>query len=334
MSARRGLRVALIGATGAVGREILDVLEERRFPVHELVAFGSEACEGDIVEFRGEEVSLEVLRSGWFESCDLVINAAPAVLAEHLEELRASNARLVDVSGVLELDPSVALWLPGVGPGQPSGHRWIAVPRGVVAGLGLALASIAREVEIPRASIVCLEPAAGAGRRGVGELTEHTANVLNAMTGESDESEVFPRSLAFDCLPLVGELRPDGQSSEESRLAAVLRRLTGQPTMAVECTRLRVPVFAGSLAAVHLVVSHELSVDRARAIWEKVPSIRVLPEGDLPTPRGALGHDEVAIGRVRPGSDGAPGLAFVLALDDLRRGAAIGVVEAASALCP
>ncbi len=333
--AQRGLRVALLGATGAVGSEIRAVLEERRFPVTELCAFSSDASAGTEIEFRGESVLVRRLGEGGLRGCDLVIAAAPGVLEGLLDEVREIDARVVDLSGAFELDPAVPLWLPGLSPlpGAP-GLRWIGIPRGVVAGLAAALTPLAREVELLRATVTTLEPAVGAGRNAVSELTDHTIETLNLMSGEVPESQIFPRSLAFDCLPLVGEPLEAGDTSEERRLAHVLRQLLGTPALPIEATRVRVPIFAGSLATVHLTLSHELSVDRARALWEKESTLLVLAKDELPTPRSALGRDEIAIGRVRCGGEDAPGLAFALALDDLRRGAALAAVEAAEALCP
>ncbi len=331
--AQRGLRVALLGATGAVGSEIRAVLEERRFPVTELCAFASDESAGTEIEFRGESVLVGRLGEGGLRGCDLVIAAAPRVLEGLLDEVHEIDARVVDLSGAFELDPDVPLCLPGMSsvPGGP-GVRWVGIPRGVVAGLGAALAPLAREVELLRATVTTLEPAVGAGRNAVSELTDHTVETLSLMSGEVPESQIFPRSLAFDCLPLVGEPLEEGDTSEERRLAHVLRRLLGTPALPIEATRVRVPIFAGSLATVHLTLSQELTVDRARALWEKEPALLVLAEDELPTPRSALGRDEIVIGRVRRGREDAPGLAFALALDDLRRGAALAAVEAAEAL--
>ncbi len=328
----RGYRVGVIGATGAVGGEILDVLEERSFPVADLRAYASRS--GSEIEFQGQTVEVRAFDPAELARSELLFCAAPGVGAGILEQARQGDLTLIDVSGSLELDPAVPLYLgelsvfPATG-----GARICAIPRGVVAGLALALAPLAREVELTRITAVCLEPAIGVGRGGVGELTSQTADILNRLTGDIDESELFPHSLAFECLPLVGELEKGGASSEEGRLAHVLRRLLGAPGLPLETTRIRVPTFAGSAAAVHLALARGLSVERAKAIWEKQPRLRVLDADALPTPRSALGHDEVAIGRVRLGGEEAPGLAFVLVLDDLRRGAALGAVEAAEALC-
>ena len=329
--AQRGLRVALLGATGAVGSEIRAVLEERRFPVAELCAFSSDGSAGTEIDFRGESVLVGRVGKGGLRGCDLVIAAAPRVLEGLLDEIREIDARVVDLSGVFELDPAVPLCLPG-GSAAP-GVRWVGIPRGVVAGLAAALAPLAREVELMRVTVTTLEPAVGAGRHAVAELTDHVAEMLNLMSGDVPESQIFPRSLAFDCLPLVGEPLEAGDTSEERRLAHVLRRLLGTPVLPIEVTRVRVPTFAGSLATVHLTFSHELTVDRAHALWEKESALLVLAEGELPTPRSALGRDEIVIGRVRRGREDAPGLAFAVALDDLRRGAALAAVEAAEALC-
>jgi aspartate-semialdehyde dehydrogenase len=326
MSGQRGLRVALLGATGAVGAEILDVLGERRFPVTELLPFASPESEGDEVEFRGAPERVRSIDPAEIASCDLVLCAAPDVLGE----LRAAleRTRVVDVSGVLEADPSVPLWSPGV---VPAG-RWLAVPHGIAAGLGPALAALASSVELARVTISTFEPASGAGRAGAAELSDQTVSLLGGMTGETPAASVFPRSLAFDCLPLIGDALAGGDSSAEVALRELLRRMLAAPALPLELTRVRVPTFSGSLATVHVSLSHALEPARAAELWRKQPGLRVLPGSELPTPRAAVEADAVLIGRVRPGREDAPALAFALAIDDLRRGAALPAVEAAERL--
>jgi aspartate-semialdehyde dehydrogenase len=325
--AQTGLRVALVGATGAVGAEILSVLDERRFPLRELLVYASTESEGGELEFRDTALKVRTLRPTEIAACDLVLCAAP-VLEQLLPALRAGQARVVDVSGALEADSSVPLALPGVAT-PPRDARLVAVPRGVAAGLGLALAPLAREALLRRVSVVTLESASGAGIAGVGELTDHTVQVLNQMSGERAESEVFVQSLAFDCLPQIGALEPDGATSDETRLRAVLRRLLDAPELALDATRVRIPTLGGSLAVVHAELARPLGRDAATALWRAQTAVSVLAPDELPTPRGSLGHDDAAIGRIRAAGDR---LAFVVAQNDLRLGAALGVVTAAEAL--
>lgn len=324
-------RVALLGATGAVGAEILQVIEERHFPVRELRVYASPDSEGEELEFRGESLKLRRVRAEEIAACDLVICAARTALPELLPPLRRSRAAVVDVSGTLESDPGVPLFLAGVTPPLEAKSRpsFVAVPRGVAAGLALALAPFARAGLLRRATAVTLESASGAGIAGVGELTDHTVQVLNRMSGERSESEVFAQSLAFDCLPQIGALEPSGETTDELALARVLARLLPAAERGLELTRVRIPTLGGSLATVHLELARAVTADEARALLGGQSGVTVLPETELPTPRAALGHDEVAVGRLRA-SGGR--VAFVLALNDLRLGAALGVVGAAEAL--
>ncbi|MFI5317457.1 MAG: Asd/ArgC dimerization domain-containing protein [Myxococcota bacterium] len=324
-------RVALLGATGAVGAEILQVFEERRFPLRELRAYASPDSEGEELEFRGESVKLRRVRADEIAACDLVVCAARGALPELLPALRRSSARVIDVSGALEGDPAVPLFLPGVTPPVDAQARpaFVAVPRGVGVGLAIALHPFARAAILRRATAVTLESASGAGIAGVGELTDHTVQVLNRMSGERSESEVFGQSLAFDCLPQIGALEATGETSDEIALGRVLKRLLAADELALELTRVRIPTLGGSLALVHLELAKPLTADEARALLAAERNVTILPESELPTPRAALGHDDVAIGRLRAAG---PRLAFVLALNDLRLGAALGVVGAAETL--
>lgn len=329
--ASRGWRVSLVGATGAVGEELLHVLEERRFPVLSLRAFASGESHGREVDFRGEPLPVERLDPARVAEADLVFCAAPRVLEELRPELDAAETRVVDLSGVLELDLDVPLYVPGASL-APAPTRWVAVARGIVGGLGLALRPLRTVAELERLSVVTLESASGAGRRGVGELSDQTLALLNAMTGETEEPEVFPESLAFDCLPLVGDLLEDGDASEERRLAHVLRRILALPGLPIEVTRVRVPIFGGSLACVHLGVSREIALAEAASVWEKATGIEVLEPDRLPTPRTHVGRDGVAVGRVRSHAGPPAALDFVLAQDDLRQGGALAAVEVAEIL--
>jgi aspartate-semialdehyde dehydrogenase len=325
-----GLRVALLGATGAVGREILELLEQRRLPVAELRPYASSESEGGSLEFHGEDERVRALDSTELAGCDLVLCAAPGVLEPGplRDALARSAARLVDLSGALESDPQVPLYHPRR---SAPGGRWLAVPRGVGAALGLALEPLTAEAPARRLAVVTLEGAAGGGLRGIEELTTHTVGVLGQMSGDRPPSEVFPASLAFDCLPQVGELLAGGETAGERELAALLRRMPALGDLPIGVTRVRVPVFSGSLAAVHLGLERPLSRARARELWAACGELELLPEAALPTPRASLGREQVLVGRVRAGAAAAGGdaeLAFALAVDDLRRAAADALAAA------
>jgi aspartate-semialdehyde dehydrogenase len=328
--AQRGFRVALVGA-GAVGQEILRVLEERRFPVLELRVLATAESAGSELEFRGEPHAVEPCSAGRLLDADVVICAAPRVLRELLPELQAAGTRLVDVSGELELDPAVPLYVAGAS-GTGATGQLRAVPRGAAAGLGLVLGPLHAGAELERVTLVTLEPASGVGQDGVEELAEQTIDLLGSMKGDVEDRGVFPAPLAFDCLPQVGDLLEGGDTTEERRLVHMVRRLLGTPSLRIEATCVRVPVFSGTLVCVHAVTSRELDPAAARELWRKRPGIGVLDDASLPTSRGGAATDEVLVGRIRRGGQSAPGLAFVLAIDDLRRGSALGAVEAAESL--
>jgi aspartate-semialdehyde dehydrogenase len=326
--ARPGPRVALVGATGAVGAEILTVLDERRFALRELLLYASPDSEGQELEFRGSILKVRPMSGAELARCDLVLWAAKGGIAELLPAVREGHARVIDVSGSLEKNPDVPFFLSGVA-APPREARFVAIPRGVAAGLGLALAPLVREGLVRGASIVTLESASGAGIAGVGELTDHTVQVLNQMTGERADSTVFAQSLAFDSLPQIGALEPNGETEEEASLRTVLRRVLASPALELDATRVRVPTLGGSLAVVHAELTRPLGADAALELWKRQPHVSLLSGEDLPTPRGSLGHDDAAIGRVR--AHGVR-LAFVVAQNDLRLGGALAAVAAAEAL--
>lgn len=318
-----GSRVALIGATGAVGEEILRVLEARRTRPEELRLLASGESRGAGVEFAGETLWVEELSEEALGDCDAAVCAAPLILETLLPALRERGIALVDLSGVLELEAEVPLALPGrLCPGP-----WVAVPRGIVSGLLVALLPIVELEALERVTATTLESASGAGRRGLEELQGQTVRVLSAMSGEVEETRVFPRMLAFDCLPAVGDLDAQGETFEERRLRHVLRRAFGLPALPVEVTRVRVPTFMGALASVQAELAKPLGRSALEQAWRQAPALRLLSDSELPSPRGAAAHEDVEIGRVRCEEERAV-VSFVIALDTLRRGAALGAVEA------
>jgi aspartate-semialdehyde dehydrogenase len=321
-------RVAVIGATGAVGQELLRVLAERQTPVGELRLFASEESEGIALDFADSEPRCERVEPGRVASCDVVFVAAPGQLEPLLPTLREHGTRVVDLSGLFELDVEVPLYVSGA----PVSGPFVAIPRGVAAALIAALVPVAREARLERLTVTTLESASGAGRRGLDELQAQTVQVLSAMDGgEPEVGMVFPRLLAFDCLPVVGELDDSDETFEERRLRHVLRRALAAPELAVEVTRIRVPIFTGALASVHVQLEKPLASARVRELWRDTPALRLLDDSALPTPRSALAHDDIEVGRIRTDSI-EPLLAFVVALDTLRRGAALAAVEAAELL--
>ena len=248
-----GKLVSVLGATGAVGEEILRCLAERKFPVLELRAFASSDSEGREVEFDGCVLAAEIVQPDRVfgtdsRPTDVVISAAPGVLESLLGDPRAQRTAIVDVSGALELDDAVPLYVLGgrlaTGPDRSVAGA-VAVPRGAAGALCTALRAL-ECASLSRLSVVTVESASGVGRRGVGELSEQTINLLNSMAGDPGIAVVFPEPLAFNCFPLVGELLATGETSEERRLRHVVRRLLSAPALPVEVSRVRVPVFGGT----------------------------------------------------------------------------------------
>ncbi len=325
-------RVGLIGATGAVGDQILRALQEERLGVAELRAFASPDSAGSELEFYDDLVYAEPVDARRVAECDLVFCAAPEVLDGLLPDLTKAGTRVVDLSGTLELDASVPLALPGWRPAPDAPLALVAVPRGIAIGLGQALVPLAGAAGIRRASVTTLEPAAGAGQRGLDEFSAQTVRALNALDGDFEPGDAFPQALAFDVLPQVGRSASFAETSEEERLREVLERLLGDRETAFEITRLRVPLFLGTLAAAHLELARELPLDRLLELWQGVPGIALIEEGaGLPTPRSAVGTDGVQLGRVRTGPPGSRMLALVLTQDDLRQ-SALAAVAAGRAL--
>jgi len=332
----RPFSLALLGATGAVGRAVLEVLEDADVPVSELRLLASERSAGEALDFQGDALPVRTVAEGAFRGCDVAILAAGEEAARTwAPRARAEGCLVVDGSAAFRSDPEVPLIAAAVNHEALDGAA-----RGLVASpdpLALALAAVARPLEaaagLARVVAVALEAASGAGRAGESALERQAADLMNGR--EPEGSAPFPHRLAYNLLPLVGPAGADGIAVHEARLAGELRRLLGLPGLAVGATAVQVPVFHGHAAAVHLALRRPLSPEAAREALRAAPGVKVLDqpsEGVYPMPQLALNDDAVLVGRLRADAALEHGLALFLALDNLRAGGATNLVRLARLL--
>ncbi|HLT44744.1 MAG TPA: aspartate-semialdehyde dehydrogenase [Luteimonas sp.] len=330
---QKQLKVAVVGATGAVGEAMLSVLAERRFPAREVVALASERSAGGTVAFGDDELVVQDLAGFDPAGVDIALfSAGGDVSRAFAPKFAAAGAVVIDNSSVFRLDPDVPLVVAEVNP-EALRDR----PRGIVANpncstmqLMVALAPLHRAAGIERINICTYQAVSGTGRRALEELGRQTAGLLNF---QSAQPEVYPVQIAFNVIPQGGDFLDNGYTTEEMKLVNETRKILGDASIAVNATVVRVPVFYGHSEAVSIETRDRLGAERARELLRAAPGVEVVDErvaGGYPTPvTHASGHDAVYVGRIRDDLSHPRGLDLWVVADNLRKGAALNAVQLA-----
>ncbi len=327
-----GYRIGVVGATGAVGREVLRILDERRFPAATLRLIASPRSAGKHIGDR----RVEVLSAEVFAGLDLAIFDTPDDLAAEWVPLVAGRGTMViDNSAAFRMAPDVPLVIPEINAAalRHVPRRIIANPNCTTVTFAVPLAPLHREAGLRRVIVCSYQSASGAGQRGLEQLWAEVKEV--ATTGQplsTPRGEAFAHPLAMNLIPAVGAVRGE-HYSEEVKVAAELRKLLDLPELAVGVTCVRVPTLVAHGVAVHAEFERPLTAARARQLLEHAPGVTVVDaprEARYPTPVAAMGRDPCYVGRIR--SDGAGGLAFFAVADNLRKGAALNAVQIAEHL--
>ncbi len=325
MSADAGLRVAVIGASGALGSELLAVLEERRFPLSDVVPVATDRSLGNEVDLAGEAYPIltEVPR---LDAVDvLFLCAPPAVSLEFAREALRACVACFDLSGALARQPDVPLLAADLAYAEEDlAKPLVATPAGAALALALALAPLSREAGLRRVVATSLEAVSGAGQQGMESLSQQVLAIFNQQA--PPPSLVFDRPVAFDVLPAVGEIEASGSTAREEALVCGLRRLLGRPELPVAATVLRVPTFTGDGASLSIETEAALDAAQASEILAKAPGIALTrddPHG--PTTRSCSGSELVRVGRLRPDPTTPHGLLLWIAADAVRLAASNAV---------
>jgi aspartate-semialdehyde dehydrogenase len=326
--------VAIVGATGAVGRELLAVLEARRYPVGRLVPLASERSHGATVLFRGERHSVRPLSAFDFSGVDVAFFSAGADRSrEHAPRAAAAGALVVDNSSAFRADPDVPLVVPEVNGQEAARHRGIvAVPNCTTILLVVVLAPLARLAPLRRVVVSSYQAVSGSGARGLVELERQ---VREEAQGAAPTTSVYPAPIASNVLPFVQGFRDDGLTVEEGKVVSETRRLLGLPALAVSATCVRVPVRRAHSESVNVEFERPVSPEEARAALRRASGVAVVDDPSrlvFPTPRQAEGRDEVLVGRLRRDPGEPRALDLFLCGDQLRKGAALNAVQIAEGL--
>jgi aspartate-semialdehyde dehydrogenase len=333
---RRELSVAIVGATGAVGSEVVRTLEERLFPVAELRLFASARTAGELVEWRDGQVRVDDVADASFAGVDLAFFCAGgAVSAEYAPRAVDAGAVVIDKSSHFRMHPDVPLVVPEVNAGDLAERHLgiVASPNCTTIPIVVALKPIADAVGLERIVASSYQAVSGAGKRGIDALSRETIDLLNMRATADDERDsVFPRRIAFNCIPQVDAFLEDGSTKEEAKVVAETRRVLHLESLPIAVTCVRVPTFYGHTVALTVDLERPLDAGEARRLLREAPGVILCELGDemaYPTAADVGGTDAVYVGRVRNDPSHPHGLQLWVAADNVRKGAALNAVQIA-----
>ena len=332
-SQNRRFRVAVVGATGAVGETMLSILAERDFPVSELVALASERSAGTTVKFGDDDVVVQDLATFDPAGVDIALFSAGGDTSKaYAPKFAAAGAVVIDNSSAFRYDDDVPLVISEVNP-EAARQR----PRGIIANpncstmqMLVALAPLHRKAGIVRINVSTYQSVSGAGRSAMEELGRQTGDLLNF---REIDPQKFPVQIAFNLIPQIDAFLENGFTKEEMKLVWETHKILGDDSIRVNPTAVRVPVFYGHSESVAVEFREPLGVDEARAILATAPGVEVVDErkaGGWPTPvTHASGRDPVFVGRLREDLSHPNGLNLWIVADNIRKGAALNAVQVA-----
>ncbi len=328
------LHVAVVGATGAVGEAMLDILESRAFPVGELSLLASERSAGKTVRWNGKTRRVQVLDQFDFAGVDIALfSAGGSISAEFAPRAAAAGAIVIDNTSHFRYDDDIPLVVPEVNPERIADYgqrNIIANPNCSTIQMVVALKPIQDAVGIDRINVATYQAVSGAGASGVRELATQTANILNA---KPIEASVISQQIAFNVVPQIDVFQENGYSKEEMKMVWETQKILEDDTIQVNPTCVRVPVFYGHSEAVHIETREKISVAQVTELLRRAPGVRVVDLSDTdryPTAvNHSAGHDDVFVGRVREDISHPRGIDLWVVADNVRKGAALNSVQIA-----
>lgn len=327
--------IAVIGATSLVGEAVLEILDEREFPVGKFFAAGEGAQIGKTVSLGAQDADVEDLASFDFSKVRIALFASTAAAATaHVPRAVAAGCVVIDGSSEFRRDADVPLVVPELNPEVIAHHKGIiASPNCATIQLMLTIKPLHDLAGIERINVVSCQSVSGTGREGVEELAKQTADLLNFREAQP---KVYPKQIAFNLIPQIGAFLDNGQTQEEADIVFETRKIFADDSIQVNATAIRVPVLYGHSAVVNLQTRQKISAEQARECLSAAAGISVLDEhrnGGYPTPANDVsGKDDVFVGRIREDSAHQRGLNIWVVTDNIRKGAALNIVQIAEVL--
>ncbi|AQZ51577.1 aspartate-semialdehyde dehydrogenase [Martelella mediterranea] len=330
-----GFKIAVVGATGNVGREMLSILEERGFPADEVVALASSRSVGTEVSYGDKTLKVKNLENHDFSDTDICLMSAGGTVSQKWSpKIAAKGCVVIDNSSAWRYDADVPLIVPEVNPDAIEGFRKrniIANPNCSTAQLVVALKPLHDRATIKRLVVSTYQSVSGAGKDGMDELFNQTRAVFVA---DPIETKKFTKRIAFNVIPHIDSFMEDGYTKEEWKVLAETKKML-DPKIRVTCTAVRVPVFIGHSESVNIEFEKEITADEARDILREAPGCQVIDkheDGGYMTPVECAGEDSTFISRIREDATVENGLAMWVVADNLRKGAALNAIQIAELL--
>lgn len=330
----KGLRVAVVGATGLVGQEFIKVLEQRHFPMTDVLLMASDRSVGRKMHVNNTELEVLEAHPRYFDKVDLgLFSAGTEVSLQLSPQAAAAGAVVVDNSAAFRMDPEVPLVVPEINADDLRHHKGIiANPNCSTIQMVMALYPLHRVNPIRRITVATYQSVSGAGAAAMEELSTQTRQVLE---GGNPVPHVFPHQIAFNILPEIDVFLDSGYTREEWKMVQETRKIMHAPDIAISATCVRIPVYIGHSEAVHIELTRPMTVEEARHLLAKFPGVKVLDDPHIslyPQPWTAAGTDDVYVGRIRQDASHPNGLVLWVVADNVRKGAALNAVQIAEEL--
>ena len=326
--------VAVVGATGAVGNEMIKTLGQRNFPVETLRLFASERSEGKTLEFNDKKISVEALKDTSFKGIDIALFSAGAERSRIWAPVAAkSGCVVVDNSSQWRMDPEVPLVVPEVNPHDLKKHKGIiANPNCSTIQMVVVLKPIHDAAKIKRVVVTTFQAVSGTGQKAINELMQQTADLMNF---KEIQCNVYPYQIAFNVLPHIDTFLENGYTKEEMKMVNETRKIMGDNSIRLTATTVRVPVYRCHSESLNIETEKKLSPNEVRAVLSQAPGVIVydVPEKNIyPVPLNVAGKDETYVGRIREDESIENGINLWIVADNLRKGAALNAVQIAEKL--
>jgi aspartate-semialdehyde dehydrogenase len=326
--------LAVVGATGAVGNEMIATLEQRDFPVEKLRLFASERSEGQTLTFDGSEVPVEKLGKNCFRGIDIALFSAGSERSGEWAPVAVkSGCIVVDNSGQWRMDPGVPLVVPEVNPHDLEWHKGIiANPNCSTIQLVVVLKPIHDAARIKRVVVTTFQSVSGTGKKAMDELGDQTVALLNF---REVKANVYPHQIAFNCIPQIDEFLENGYTKEEMKMVNETRKIMGDDSIRLTATAVRVPVFRCHSESLNIETEKKITPDELRAVLSEAPGIVIFdaPEKNIyPLAIDVADRDETYVGRIREDESIENGINLWIVADNLRKGAALNAVQIAEKL--
>ena len=330
------LNVAVAGATGAVGNQMIASLEERNFPIKDIKFLASSRSAGKKLRFKGDDIPVETLSENAFKGIAIALFSAGGATSKHFAPFAAqAGCVVVDNSSAWRMDPDVPLVVPEVNPhaiAQYTNKGIIANPNCSTIQMVVALAPIHRKVGIKRIVVSTYQAVSGTGKKAIAELFDQTRAMINFV---NYKTEVYPHRIAFNCLPHIDMFLDNGYTKEEMKMVNETRKILEDNTIGVTATTVRVPVFFGHSESVNVETRVHITADEVKQLLRNAPGVKVVddPAKNLyPLAINAAGTDDTLVGRIRADDSIENGINMWVAADNIRKGAATNAVQIAEIL--